>query len=178
MTKLAGKLLFLSLFLSIASLAIGQQVRLQIEKYGSPKVIHLYEGDEIRIKLFDDDKRWKPVIIDRIIPDNKTILFDIGVVALDEIKAIRLEKNIQSARTVKRILVYFGGGLILLSPLNLVVGLPYNTTLVAVGGAAIVVGFISEWFIKWVTTHKMGKRKWLRILEIPFEPPIGYPSGP
>jgi hypothetical protein len=165
--------LFLFFGLTFTTFMSAQQRILQIEKYGSTKVIKLYEGDEIKLRLYDDDRKWREVIIDEILVEKKMIRFDFGLVELAEIRAIRTQKQIAAPKYVKKTLLYFGAGLILLSPLNFVTGLDYPTGLaLGVGGGSIVAAFLFEWILKGILTHRMGKRKWLRLIELPFEPPI------
>jgi hypothetical protein len=152
---------------------LAQQRMLQIEKYGSTKVIRLYPGDELKVRLHGDDEKWRFAVIDELLIDKKMIRFDFGLVEIEEIRAIRTSKQMATPKFVKKTLLYFGVGLILLSPLNLIQGLDYPTGLaLGVGGGSIAAAFLFDWILTGILTHRFGKRKWLRLLEVPFEPPI------
>ncbi len=162
------------LFLIIGSLTAGfGQKILQIEKYGKTKVQRFYIGDELTYQLKGDKKTWYNGTITDLLVDDNIILFDNRMVNLKDIAVIRTFKTAGLSKSLSRQLYAFAlsfGGFSVLATL---VGWWELTAFTAIAvGSALVAGWLVRQIFKW-KNHKMGKRKWLRMLDLTFKPAYG-----
>ncbi|HKK76444.1 MAG TPA: hypothetical protein VJ953_15295 [Saprospiraceae bacterium] len=161
------QLLPLLILLSVSCFAYGQKV-LQIEKFGSPKTEKIEMGTLLTYQVNDDDI-WSEGYIRDLRIDQNIIEFDDRFVKLDNITALRYERN--WPRQIGTQLALFGlawSGYALIGTLT--DGNPdtnYQWSDAAVTGAAAGIGFSLPLFIG-DRTVKLGKRKRLRMLDLRF----------
>lgn len=157
-------LLTLSFFSSYVS---GQKV-LQIEKFGSPKSEKIDMGTLLTY-MVNDDGIWSQGYIRDLRVDQNIIEFDDRFVKLENITALRYERN--WPKQIGTQLALFGlawSGYALIGTLT--DGNPdtnYRWSDAAVTGAAAGIGFTLPLFIG-DRTVKLGKKKRLRMLDLRF----------
>jgi hypothetical protein len=157
--------MILLFFISIALNGFGQKF-MQIEKYGKTKVHKFYIGDELTYQIKGDKKTWYNGTINNLLVDEKIIVFENRAVKMSEIIAIRTFENAGVSRSMSFILFTFAtgyGGITLLA--TLVGWWEITPFAVVVVGVALAGGLLIRHLLKW-KTHKMGKRKWLRMLDL------------
>ncbi len=163
------RLMILFIFLSICWNSFGQKF-LQIEKYGKTKVEKFYIGDELTYQIKGDKKTWYKGTINDLFVDENIILFENRAVNMKDLTAIRTFKRAGLSRSLSLQLYVFGAGYGGFSLLAAAVGWWEVTALtVIVVGTALAAGLLVRHLFKW-KTHKMGKRKWLRILDLTVKP--------
>lgn len=164
--------IILLLFMSLSWNGYGQKF-LQIEKYGKTKVVKFYIGDELTYQINGDKKTWYHGTINDLLVDENMIVFENKVVNMKDISAIRTFKNARLSRTLSIQLYAFGLAFGGMSAIAALVGWWEITAFtVVVVGSALVLGLLIRHIFKW-KTYKMGKRNWLRMLDITFQPVYG-----
>ncbi len=168
-TTLLG--LFLFLFFSFSSaVKMDAQVVLYMEMMGIEKPIKFYEGQSLSFKSTEYPDEWQSVKIDRIIDDEKLILYKGGMLKLDQITDIRITRG--WANTLGYMLQTFGaawfgfGGVAHFTDDNFSFG---GDTL-AIGGTAIASGWLIRKLLKY-KKYKIGRRNRLRILDLSWPDP-------
>ena len=145
---------------------------MQIERVGRVKAEKIFIGQSFNYKLSGFDGFQYGVIEDLKV-DEGIILFQDRYVKVEDIEAIRYQKN--WAKGVSRSLLYFGAGWSLFAALGTATdGDPetsYRTSDAIVSATALASSFILANSFKYKTI-KFGKRKRLRLLEISFTPGI------
>jgi len=157
-------LLFLFLLCSALCPASAQRF-IQMEKYGSAKVKKYYIGEEITYKLKEFPNDWTTSVIEDIVMEENIIIFNNRTVNLDELIAIRSFKPSRWSVPVAKNLYRFGlswGVLSLLSPLA---GTPITWAAAIVPAVAFATGFLIKSIFKH-RSYKLGKRRWLRMLDM------------
>ena len=143
---------------------------LQIEKYGKTKVTKFYIGDELTYQIKGDKKTWYTGTINDLIIDENLILFENRAVKMKDITAIRTFKNAVLSRSLSFQLYAFAGGFGLFSLLASAVGWwQISAFTIIVVGTAFLAGLLVRHIFKW-KTYKLGKRKWLRMLDLTPQP--------
>lgn len=161
------QLLPLLVLLSVSSFTYGQKV-LQIEKFGSPKTEKIEMGTLLTYQVNDDDI-WSQGYIRDLRIDQNIIEFDDRFVNLDNITALRYERN--WPKQIGTQLALFGlawSGYALIGTLT--DGNPdtnYQWSDAAVTGAAAGIGLSLPLFIG-DRTVKLGKKRRLRMLDLRF----------
>ncbi len=156
---------FLLFFLFITTTPLIGQKFVQIEKYGSAKVKKYYIGDQLTFRIKAFGKAWLTETIEDIYLADNMILFNNRIVKLQDITAIRSYKRSQWSGPLAKKLYVFGlawGGFSLLGTLA---GVPLTWTAAIVPGTAFATGFLLQKIFKH-KTYKLGKRRWLRILNM------------
>ncbi len=163
------RLIILLLFISCTYNGFAQKF-LQIEKYGKTKVTKFYIGDELTYQIEVDKKTWYKGIINDLLVDENIILFENRAVKMKNITAIRTFKHAGLSRSLSFQLFAFGGGFGLISLLASAVGWwQISAFTIIVVGSALLAGLLVRHIFKW-KTYKMGKRKWLRMLDLTPQP--------
>ncbi len=166
------RLMFVFLFMAIAWNGFGQKF-LQIEKYGKTKVQKFYIGDELTYQIKGDKKTWYSGTINDFLVDDNIIVFENRAVNMDDIAVIRTFKNARLSRSFSLQLFAFAAGFGGFSLLAAAVGWwELSAFTVIVVGSALVAGLLVRHLFKW-KTHKLGKRKWLRMLDLTMIPVYG-----
>lgn len=159
------------ILLSITCNLFGQKF-LQLEKYGSAKVRKFYIGEEITYRV-DGDKTWYTGTINDLLVDDNIILFENRAVTLDRIVQLKTFDNAQWSKQISLQLYTAAASWVLFSAAATLVGwweLTASTWIIA--GAAVVTAWIIRQIFK-SKKIKLGKRKWLRMLDITVSPPFG-----
>jgi len=139
---------------------------LQIEKYGKTKVTKFYIGDELTYQIKGDKKTWYKGTITDLIIDENLIVFENRAVKMKDITAIRTFIHAGLSRSLSFQLYAFVGGFGLFSLLATAVGWwQISTFTIIVVGSAFLAGLLLRHIFKW-KTYKLGKRKWLRMLDL------------
>ncbi len=158
-------LLFL-LFLS--SFSFGQKI-LQIETYGRAKTEKLFIGQGITYQLKDSED-WHYVVIEDLLVDQQLIQTVRGYLKLSEIGTLRTERGWSQAAKVS--LITFGAGWSLFGLIGYATdGNPdskYSAGDAIFSASTIATGFLIGKIFKYKKT-KLGKRKNLRMIEIPVQ---------
>lgn len=152
------------------------QIFLQMEKYGSLNVNKFSVGDELTFLLEGTEENWRTEYIENLIPQDNIIVFTNGLVNVENIIAIRSYKNARRGKSIAYGLYNFGAGWGLFSLIGSAftdeVSLNFGTA--AVVATSALAGFIIQKISKH-KTYKMGKRRWLRILDMRVEPKVINP---
>lgn len=159
-------ILSLILFISLGYSAAAQKI-LQIETYGKAKTEKLFIGQGITYQLTGSDD-WHYVVIEDLIIDQQLIQTVRGYLKLSEISALRYERG--WAQAAKSGLVIFGAGWTLFGVIGYATdGRPetkYGLRDAIISGTSIATGFLIGKIFKYKKI-KLGKRKNLRMIEIP-----------
>jgi hypothetical protein len=160
--------LCLLFFLSLANFSFGQKI-LQIETYGRAKTEKLFIGQGITYQL-KDSKDWHYVIIEDLLIEQQLIQTVRGYLKLSDIGALRNERGWAQAAKVS--LITFGAGWSLFGIIGYATdGNPetkYSAGDAIFSASTIASGFLIGKIFKYKKT-KIGKRKNLRMIEIPIE---------
>lgn len=156
-------ILFIS-FLSAPTHAHAQQV-LQIETKGRIKTKKFYLGDELYLKLLDEDYYRNSVILGINVYEN-TVDFDFGTVALDEIKVIKTPKQRNRGKKLSKNLLLASLSYAILTPIELIRSDDPNWPIIGFGGAIFATGVLLPPIMRAFSHHKIGKRKRLRLLDL------------
>lgn len=163
-------LYFLLLTLFVLGLSLqpaSAQKILQMEKYGKVKTKRYYLGDELIYQL-KDDKNWYSATIDDIKVEEKIVLFNNRYVKLDEIHALKSFHNRGWSSKAGYSLMVFGGSWSFFALGGMLIDadrFAYQKSDAIVTGTALLSGWLIQKLFK-SKTYKMGKRKWLRVLDI------------
>ncbi len=166
------RLMILLFFISTAWNSFGQKF-IQIEKYGKTKVHKFYIGDKLMYQIKGDKKSWYHGTINDLLVDENIIVFENRAVKMNDIMAIRTFENAGVSRSMSFILFSFAagyGGITLLA--TLIGWWEITPFAVVVVGVALAGGLLIRHLFKW-KTHKMGKRRWLRMLDLTPIPAYG-----
>ena len=169
------RLIFLlSLFL-FARPAAGQVV-LQMEKYGTPRTVKFYEGQEITFLLKGEEEVWTKGKIERLIPERNLLLLDYRHLAPEQIAGIRTYQNRGWSRAASVSLYTFGAAWTgfslvssLIKPEPPALADPYTIGDVTVAATSIGLGFLVQRAFRH-NTYKFGKRRRLRIVDLTVVP--------
>ena len=168
------RLIFLLLLISVTSSSFAQKF-IQIEMYGKTKVKKIYVGEEMTYQIKGDKKTWYTGTINDLLIDENLIVFENRAVKMKDITAVRTFKNAQLSRSLSLQLFIFAAGFGGFTLLATAVGWWEITPFAIIAvGAAIVGGLLIRHLFKW-KTYKIGKRKWLRMLDLNVKPVY---SGP
>lgn len=148
------------------------QVVLYMEIMGEEKPIKYYEGQMLSFKSAEYPDEWQNVKIDRIIDEEKLVLYAGGMLKLADITDIRRSRG--WANTIGYMLQTFGtawlafGGVAHFSYSNFTFG---GDTL-AIGATAIASGWLMRKLLKF-KKYKIGRRTRLKILDLSWPAPTG-----
>ncbi|MFK7809722.1 MAG: hypothetical protein AB8F74_18090 [Saprospiraceae bacterium] len=164
-------LLLFSFLLSCGFSATAQKF-IQMEKYGSAKVKKYYIGDELTYKLKEFPDTWTTSVIEDIVMEENLVIFSNRTVNLKELISIRSFEPARWSAPIAKNLYRFGlswGVLSLLAPLA---GTPLTWAAAIVPAVAFVTGFLLKKIFRH-RTYKLGKKRWLRMLNMNQELRIG-----
>ena len=166
-------LLFLSLvFLSLSTCLYGQKF-VQMEKYGTLKVKRYYVGETLTFRL-EGDKYWYTDVIRDILPEDDLIVFENRAVKVKDITFLKSFHNAAWSKGIAMKLYIFAGGWLVFN----FGGLPLGGTLSAltwqVPALAVATGFIIRTLFR-SKKYKIGKRRWLRLLDLSVTKPLITP---
>ncbi len=148
------------------------QVVLYMEMMGEEKPIKYYEGQMLSFKSADYPDEWQEVKIDRIIDEEKLVLYAGGMLKLTDITDIRRSRG--WANTIGYMLQTFGtawlafGGVAHFAYSNFTFGVDT----LAIGGTAIATGWLMRKLLKF-KKYKIGRRTRLKILDLSWPTPSG-----
>ncbi|MEM9545513.1 MAG: hypothetical protein AAGA77_06045 [Bacteroidota bacterium] len=152
---------------------VQAQVVLYMEIMSEDKPIKYYEGQTLmyKSKEFPDD--WQTIKIERILDEEKIILYDGGMLQLDNIKTIRRTRG--WAKAIGYMLQTFGlawlgwGSIASVTTDN--VDFTLDTALT--GGTALLSGYLIRKLF-YYKNYKVGRRVRLKILDLSWPEPRGY----
>lgn len=145
---------------------VTAQKILQMEKRGSLQTLRMYIGDEVIYKMRADRRFWLRETITELHIEEGYVEFDNRIVHLDSIFAIR-EAAGAGARPLSLALKGFALSWVFWSGVGfLVYGDDLTVGELAVGPAAYGLGELLR--LSFFKTHKLGKRKRLRMIDITF----------
>ena len=152
------------------------QVVLYMEVMGEEKPIKYYEGQFLSFKSAEYPDEWQDIKIDRIMDEEKFVLYDGGMLNMTDIIEVRRTRG--WANTIGYMLQTFGvawfgfGGIAHFTTSNFSFGVDTQ----AIGTTAIASGWIIRKFLKY-KKYKIGRRNRLKILDLSWPEPIGSVSG-
>ncbi len=152
------------------------QVVLYMEMMGEEKPIKYYEGQSLSYKCVAYPDEWQEIIIDRVVDEEKLILYPGGMLKLSDITEIRRTRG--WANTIGYMLQTFGtawlafGGIAHFSYATFTFGVD---TLI-IGVTAMATGWLIKKLLKY-KKYKIGRRNRLKILDLSWPAPVGA-SGP
>ena len=155
------RLFIFTLLLFLTNLLYAQKV-LQMEKYGSAKVKKFYIGEELNYRIAGD-KTWYKGTIQDLKVDENIILFEDRYVNLKDITMLR--KYRYWTKGLFRQSLAFAGGWLFFSLAGTLVGWELTLSTIVVPVAAVAATWIThKLFHK--KNYRMGKRRWLRMLDL------------
>lgn len=152
------------------------QVVLYMEMMKEEKPIKYYEGQMLSFKSTAYPDEWQEIIIDRIIDEEKLVLYEGGMLKLGDITDIRRSRG--WATMIGYMLQTFGtawlafGGVAHFAYSNFTFGVDT----LAIGGTAIATGWLMRKLLKY-KKYKIGRRNRLKILDLSWPSPVGGTSG-
>lgn len=166
------KYLLCILFLFSAVFCTSAQKFIQMEKYGSAKVKKYYVGEEITYKIKEFPNDWTTSIIEDIVMEENLVVFNNRTIRLDEITTIRSFKPANWSKPIAKNLYRFGLSWGVFSLLGPLAGFPITWAALIVPATAYTTGFLIKNLFRH-RTYKLGKRRWLRMLDMSQPLPIG-----
>lgn len=157
----------LLLILCVTSANLSAQNFLQLEKRGSLKTKHFYEGDLLTFQV-QGDENWYEEEIVQILIDEKVVWFRNRVISIESITKIRDHQKGQFWRNLGNRMMMFGASFLGVSLVATVADweLQNDTWLISgttfAAGGLLRLGFSNRNF-------KMGKRRRLRPLNLDFK---------
>lgn len=153
------------LFLLYCIVPASAQKFIQMEKYGSAKVKKYYLGDQLTYKLKEFPDTWTTSTIEDIVMSENIVIFNNRSVNLSELIAIRSYKPSRWSVPIARSLYRFGLSWGVFSLLGPLAGFPLTWAAAIVPAAAFTTGFLIKSIFKH-RTFRLGKRRWLRMLNM------------
>lgn len=144
---------------------LNSQVLLQLEIKNEVDAIKFAPGQELALKT-KDIPEWEKRTIMRFIPETNLIVFEDGVVALNEITHVKLPNQV--ANMAGKAFTTFGSGWLLFGGIaNLARGDEFTWSTFAIGAVAVGIGVL---FSRIASKRKytIGKNANLRIIDISF----------
>ncbi len=168
--------LFFLLILIISGLFSPQEAKTQVVLYmeimTEDKPIKYYEGQNLMYKSNAFPEDWQTIKIERIMDDEKIILYDGGMIKLTDITEIRRTRS--WANVVGYMLQTFGvawfafGGVAHFGTDSF----DFGVDTAVIGGTAIVSGWLIRKLFKF-KKYKIGKKVRLKILDLSWPAPRG-----
>ena len=163
------RLTFTFILLSFFAFTGFTQKVLQIETYGKARTSKIFIGQGITYQL-KDSKNWQYAVIEDLLVEQGLIETARGYVKMKEIKSFRFERR--AANAARTSLFVFGTSWSLFAVIGYATdGNPetkYSKGDAIVTASSIATGWLISKLFRFKIV-KFGKRKWLRMLEIPFK---------
>ena len=165
-------LIILCAFFSLQSSTTKAQIVFYVEIMTEDKPIKYYEGQNLMFKTKDYPKEWQNVKIERLIDAEKIILYDGGMLNLEDI--IEIRRTRPWATTVGYMLQTFGvawfafGGIAHFTTDNF----DFGVDTLIIGSTAIASGWLLRKLFKY-KKYKVGKKVRLKILDLSWPEPKG-----
>ena len=148
------------------------QVVLYMEIMTEIKPIKYYEGQELMFKSIEFPEDWQKIKIERILNDEKVILYDGGMLQLEDIIQIRRTRPwaIAAGYMLQTFgVAWFGfGGLAHLTTDTF----DFGVDTLVIGSTAIASGWLIKKLFKY-KKYKIGKKVRLKILDVSWPEPRG-----
>ena len=155
-------LLFFALLLPC--LSSNAQKILQLEKRGKIESRKFFVGDEVTFRMKGEEV-WRTVVIEDIQLGVEILYLGTYAIQIKDIEAIRTFENRRFAFLARRGLSVFGGSWSIFSLLGMLVGNEYRISDAYVTLTSIGLGWLTHLIFR-QKTHKLGKRKWLRLIDL------------
>lgn len=155
-------------FFFISGHLFAQNV-LQIEKYGSAKTKKIFIGEELEYRLKGTDE-WRLGVIERLIPEQEIIVFGDRYINMKEIEALRYRRG--WAKASRQIFFFFGAGWSGFALIGTATDGNPSTNYQWSDALVTGVSWLTAWLIPKIfkyKTVKLGKRRWLRMLDLSFK---------
>lgn len=163
------RVIFLLLLFSSFTFFASAQKILQIETYGRAKTEKLFIGQGITYQLKDSED-WHYVVIEDLLIDQQLIQTVRGYLKLSEIGALRTERGWSKATQVS--LMTFGAAWSAFALVGYATDGRPETSYSASDAVVSATSIASGWLIGKIFKYKkikLGKRKNLRMIEIPIQ---------
>ncbi|MCZ2102269.1 MAG: hypothetical protein LC107_12120 [Chitinophagales bacterium] len=142
---------------------IRAQEQLLLEVKNQVEAIKFVPGDHLMYRTVDD-KAWRNREIIRLIPEANLILFDDGMVEIDEIKSIRIHNYFYKG--FGKMITGFGATWLLFGGILNVSGKEdFSWTNVAIGAAGLGIGQLVV-HVAGQRTYKLNKHTRLRLVDV------------
>ena len=148
------------------------QVVLYIEIMTEIKPIKYYEGQELMYKSKEFPEDWQKIRIERILEEDKVILYNGGMLQLEDIIQIRRTRPwaIAAGYMLQTFgVAWFGFGGIAHFTTD---SFDFGVDTLVIGGTAIVSGWLIKKLFKY-KNYKIGKKVRLKILDVSWPEPRG-----
>lgn len=171
------KLLFsltLFVFLGCTFLnTLSAQKFIQMEKYGTLKVKRYYIGESLTYRL-KGDSYWYTDVVKDILPDDGLIVFENRAVKVKDITFLKSFHNAAWSKGLALKLYLASGSYVFFSFGGLLLGWTLSALTWQVPLVASAAGLIIRLLFK-SKKYKMGKRRWLRLMDLTMKPIIIKP---
>lgn len=164
-------IIFISAFWLVPQ-SVKAQVVLYVEIMTEYKPIKYYEGQDLMFKTKEYPKDWQKITIERLMDEEKIILFDGGMINLEDI--IEIRRTRPWATVTGYMLQTFGvawfgfGGLAHFTTDNF----DFGVDTFVIGSTAIASGWLIRKLFKY-KSFKIGKKVRLKILDLSWPDPKG-----
>lgn len=164
--------ILLSCLFIVCPKSTDAQVVLYMEIMTEIKPIKYYEGQTLMFKSKEFPEDWRMVKIERLMDEEKLILFDGGMLKLEDI--IEIRRTRPWSKVVGYMLQTFGvawfgfGGLAHFTTDNF----NFGVDTAVIGGTAIVSGYLIRKIFKY-KKYKVGRKVRLKILDLSWPEPGG-----
>lgn len=148
------------------------QVVLYLEDMKEEKPIKYYEGQMLSFISAEYPDEWQEIKIERILVEEKILLFAGGMVNLEDILKIRRSRG--WANVTGTMLQTFGGSWFVFGGLAHfgTSSFTFGIDTLVIGATAIGVGWLIKKFFKY-KKYKIGKKNRLKILDLSWPAPTG-----
>jgi len=165
--------LFLPFFIILISAKFTvaeSQTVLMVEDMRDIRPIKYYEGQFISVKTVDFPDYWLDIKIERLLDEEKIILYDGGMINLSDITHFRRTRG--WVKAISYTMQTFGIAWLTFATLGDLAGHEYQVgaDTFVIGGGAIVTGWLLRKFFRY-KKYKINKKVRLRILDLSFPSP-------
>lgn len=154
-------------------IGVGTDLKAQkailFEKSGSLKTEKFFVGDKLYYKLKSDPKNWLGEFIYDIDIESGLILFENRSVYVDDISAIQIRDAGRFVKWTSSLLTNFSLAWNFWTLVALIAGDPITVTTVSIGVGSFTIGQMLR--LLFYKTHKLKKRKRLRLIDLTFYRP-------
>ena len=171
-----SRLFLIGIIFTISFLVCSQkanaQVVLYVELMTEYKPIKYYEGQILMFKTKDYPEEWQKITIERLMDEEKILLYNGGMVKLSDIIEIRRTRpwaTVGGYMLQTFGVAWFGfGGLAHFTTDNF----DFGVDTLVIGGTAIISGWLLRKLFKY-KKYKIGKKVRLKILDLSWPEPRG-----
>ncbi len=150
-------------FLGLANNLVAQRF-IQLERSYNLKTNRFYIGEELTFRI---GEHWYTRPIKDILVEDQIMLVEEGLVKIDDITQVRTFGGDGPSQAISIGLYSFGFGWGIFSVADALAGGELKWSAAIISGGSVATGFLIRQIFK-QKTHKLGKRKRLRPLDLSF----------